>query len=63
MESVISAFNWIAAHYAEICAAVVSVLSGLIAIFAMIPGEQPEKSLQAVVDFIAKFSRKASKPE
>lgn len=39
-------------------AALVAVLSALIGLFLLIPGEQPEKSLQAIVDFLAKFSAK-----
>ncbi len=39
-------------------AGVVAVLSGLIAIFMIIPGEQPEKALQGIVDFLTKFSKK-----
>lgn len=34
------------------------VLVALIALFAVIPGEQPEKALQKVVDLIQKLSRK-----
>lgn len=39
-------------------AAVVSVLISLVALFSLIPGDQPEKALQAVVDFLKKFSVK-----
>lgn len=39
-------------------AAVVAVLSALVALFLLIPGEQPEKTLQKLVDFLAKFSAK-----
>jgi hypothetical protein len=39
-------------------ASIVAVLSALIALFLLIPGEQPEKALQAIVDFLAKFSAK-----
>jgi hypothetical protein len=38
--------------------AVTALLGAVIAIAQLIPGEQPEKSLQAVVDFLSKFSRK-----
>ena len=38
--------------------AVSAVLVAAIAIASLIPGDQPEKSLQAVVDFLAQFSRK-----
>ena len=35
-----------------------AVLVAAIAVSAMIPGEEPEASLQKVVDFIARFSKK-----
>ena len=38
--------------------AVSAVLVAAIAVASMIPGDQPERSLQAVVDFIARFSAK-----
>jgi hypothetical protein len=37
---------------------VVALLSAIIAICMLIPGDQPEKALKAIVDFIAKFSKK-----
>jgi hypothetical protein len=39
-------------------AAIVGVLSALIALFLIIPGDQPEKSLQGIVEFLKKFSLK-----
>ncbi len=38
--------------------AITALLGAVIAIAQLIPGEQPEKSLQAVVDFLSKFSKK-----
>jgi hypothetical protein len=38
--------------------AVTALLTAVIAIASFIPGDQPEKALQAVVDFLSKFSRK-----
>jgi len=38
--------------------AVSAVLVAAIAVSAMFPGDEPERSLQAVVDFIARFSKK-----
>jgi len=38
--------------------AVSAVLVAAIAVASLIPGDQPEKSLQAVVDFLSKLSRK-----
>lgn len=49
----IGQLNWL-----EIIGALNGLMLALIAIFALIPGEQPEKTLRAIVAFIAKFSRK-----
>jgi hypothetical protein len=37
---------------------IVGLCGALIAIFLFIPGEQPEKFLKGVVEFISKFSKK-----
>lgn len=34
------------------------IISGVIGISLLIPGEQPEKALQAALEFLKKFSRK-----
>lgn len=34
------------------------IISGLIGIALLIPGDQPEKALQAALDFLKKFSKK-----
>lgn len=41
-----------------ILSAVIALLSAIIGLCLLIPGDQPEKALQAVVDFLAKLSRK-----
>lgn len=61
MEKIMFVFSWIIANYEAVLAAVLSLLMAIIAIAMLIPGEQPEKSLQKIVDFLAKFSKK--KPE
>lgn len=38
--------------------ALLAVLTALIGLFMLIPGEQPEKALKSIVDVVAKFSRK-----
>ena len=38
--------------------AITALLTAVIAIAQLIPGDQPEKFLQGVVDVISKFSRK-----
>lgn len=58
MNMILSLLSYIAAHYMEIAAAISAVCAALIALFLMIPGEQPEKALQSVVDFLSKFSKK-----
>lgn len=39
-------------------AALVGLFSALIVVFSLIPGEQPDKALQGLVDFLKKFSIK-----
>lgn len=46
------------AHWQDILSAFMATLSATIAFFTIIPGPQPEKFLQQVVDFLTKFSRK-----
>lgn len=49
----VSQLNWL-----EIIGAVSALLVALVAIFELIPGEQPEKALTTVIKLLAKFSRK-----
>lgn len=50
---IVSQLNWL-----EIIGAATGLLVALIAIFELIPGEQPEKALRSVVNILTKFSRK-----
>jgi len=50
--------TWILENWAGLVTALVGVFSALIAFFMIIPGEEPEKTLQKIVDFISSFSRK-----
>lgn len=38
--------------------AITALLGAVIAIAQLIPGEEPERTLSRIVDFLAKFSRK-----
>lgn len=58
MDVVIKIVNWLVANYQVCITALVGILSGIIAICMLIPGEQPEKALQGIVDFLSKFSKK-----
>lgn len=49
---------WLNEHGAEVVSAVIAMLSGLIAVFMLIPGDEPEATLQKIVDFLSKFSKK-----
>ena len=55
--------QWIIGHWDQLLGLLVAALSLLIGIFMMIPGDSPEKQLQAIVDFIKKFSAKPKSDE
>lgn len=64
-QTIIDIFMWCAQNYSAVLAAGVVVLGALhglllalIALFMLIPGEQPEKFLQGVADFVEKYSKK-----
>lgn len=48
----------IAAHWQEYLGVITAVLGAAIAVATLIPGDEPEKTLQKIVDFIAQVSRK-----
>ena len=50
--------NWMAANWQGVLGAISALLMALIAIFMLLPGSEPENTLQKIVDFIAKFSKK-----
>jgi len=50
--------NNIAAHWQEYVGILTAVLTAAIAVATVIPGDEPERTLQKIVDFIANVSRK-----
>ena len=58
MQGVLDVINYLLSSGPAMLAAFAAALVAFIAFFQLIPGEQPEKFLQSVVDFIAKFSKK-----
>ena len=58
MQAILEIGKWILDNYQAVLSALVAVVSALIALFLIIPGEQPEKALKSVADFLAKFSKK-----
>lgn len=57
-EKISQIIAFVVANYQAILAAITAILTGVIGICMLIPGNQPESFLQKVVDFIAKFSKK-----
>ncbi len=51
-----SVINWILENYQVLISTTVAVLSAIIAVSLLIPGPQPEKTLQKLVDWIDKLS-------
>lgn len=58
MEKIISVVQFCIANYQLVITSVVGILTGVIGIAMIVPGEQPEKALQGVVDVLAKLSKK-----
>lgn len=58
LAQVMSVIAFLGAHGLDLLHAFVALLSAAIAIALIIPGDQPEKALQGVLDFLSKFSRK-----
>lgn len=58
MEKLIVLVSWIVSEGPTVLAAVIGVLTALIALFMLIPGEQPEKALKKAVEWLSKYSKK-----
>ena len=52
MDKVMEIIGWFSANLPLI----IGVLSAIIALTAMIPGPEPERTLQKILDFLSKFS-------
>jgi len=50
--------NNIATNWQQYVGIVTAVLTAAIAVAAVIPGDEPERTLQKIVDFISSVSRK-----
>lgn len=72
MQNLLMIYQFIVSHWAEVLAAILAILmglvgllGGLIAIFMMVPGAEPEATLQKIldalqkaIDFVEKYSKK-----
>lgn len=54
---VMAVVNWVVASGPNLVVAIVSMLGAMIVVASLIPGDHPDKELQAAVDFLKKFSR------
>ena len=62
--------QYLIAHFGELVVAfwaavgaLASLLSALLALALLTPGDQPDKALRAALDFLLRFSRKAPPQE
>jgi len=55
-EWILAAVAWVTSNYGGAIIAVDGLLVALIAIFMLVPGEQPEKFMQWMLDQLKKFS-------
>ena len=58
MDKVLEIIKWAVSVGPELISALVIAMTGLVGVFLLIPGDFPEKQLQAAVDFLKKFSKK-----
>jgi hypothetical protein len=58
MDMVKEIVQWVIVFGPQALELLIAVMMAMIALFMVIPGEQPEKAMQAIVDFLKKFSRK-----
>lgn len=58
MTIIITGVNYLIGHYQQIVTALTGFLTGLIGICMLFKGPEPQATLQKIVDFITKYSRK-----
>lgn len=58
MDKVLDLIKWSVESGPHLIAAINALVLALIAVFLLIPGDQPEKTLKWIADILAKFSKK-----
>ena len=58
METIRNIIEFATANWMTVVGALTVILTGIIAIAELIPGEQPEKTLKKIVGWLEKVSRK-----
>jgi hypothetical protein len=50
--------SWLLLNWVQVLGYLTAILTGLIGIFMLVPGDEPETTLRKIVDILAKFSLK-----
>jgi len=58
MDKLLAILSFLQSNFQAILTAIIAAITAVIGVAMLIPGDQPEKFLQSVVDFLAKFSVK-----
>ena len=56
--SIYAIISWIMSNYQTLVTDLVALVTALIAIALIIPGPEPEATLQKILDWLKKFSKK-----
>lgn len=62
MATLLAIGQWLIANYTAVITALIALLMGIIGIALLIPGPEPERTLQKIVDFLRGISRKSDPP-
>lgn len=58
MDSIGPVISWILENWKDVLVGANAVLGGLIMIFLLVPGEQPEKTFKMISEWLEKISKK-----
>jgi len=58
MGTIIEVGKWLLANWQVLLGSISAVFVALVALFSIIPGDQPDKTLKAIVAWLSKFSVK-----
>ena len=62
MATVLAIGQWLIENYQAVIASIIALLMGVIGVALLIPGPEPERTLQKIVDFLRGISRKSDPP-
>lgn len=56
------AWDWVSDNWLAVIGGVTTILSGAAVIAAVIPGDQPDKTIERALAWVKKYSRKPADP-